>query len=80
MGWREEATLIPVNAARQCASCKNYILRSLRCKAYPNRIPEEILGGEVDHRWPYKGDNGILYDPVDPEHPQTAPYAKHTEK
>ena len=32
------------------------------CKAYPGGIPEEILIGKVDHRRPYKGDHGILFE------------------
>jgi len=33
------------------------------CKAYPEGIPEEILTNKVDHHKPYKGDNGIQYEP-----------------
>jgi hypothetical protein len=36
----------------------------LCCKAFPSGIPDEILQGEHDHREPYSGDNGILYEPV----------------
>lgn len=33
------------------------------CRAYPDGIPVEILHSSVDHRQPYPGDGGILYDP-----------------
>lgn len=60
-------TPIPV----QCASCKHY--RGLKpvgewdtqqvCDAFPDGIPEELLVGDVDHRKPYPGDNGIRFEP-----------------
>jgi hypothetical protein len=46
----------------QCATCRNY-LDDLKCKAFPKRIPNEILTGKRSHTRPYPGDNGILYDP-----------------
>ena len=33
-----------------------------RCTAYQFAIPIEILFGEVDHRQPYEGDNGIQFE------------------
>lgn len=32
------------------------------CSAYPQGIPEAIITSEVDHRQPYKGDNGIQFE------------------
>lgn len=34
------------------------------CNAFTDRIPNEILGGDVAHTSPYPGDNGIIYKPL----------------
>ena len=31
------------------------------CKAFPKRIPKEIIYGLNDHKKPFKGDNGIQF-------------------
>ena len=46
----------------QCASCKNYI-SDAKCKAF-EKIPIKILRGIIDHTKPYKGDNGIQFEPL----------------
>ena len=63
-----------LNKTPQGICCKNHHKRSLTCEAFPKGVPKEILHGHHDHREPYPGDNGIRYDPIDPEHPQEAPY------
>tara|TARA_Y100001963_G_C6506880_1_gene320355 strand:+ start:358 stop:528 length:171 start_codon:yes stop_codon:yes gene_type:complete len=47
----------------QCGLCKNY-LKDLKCKAFPKGIPQEILEGQ-DHTEPFKGDNGIQFEPIE---------------
>jgi hypothetical protein len=47
-----------------CSTCKHRNL-DWTCKAYPEGIPEEIFNGEIDHRKPYKGDNGIIYEMIE---------------
>ena len=34
----------------------------MRCDAYPQGIPDEILESEVDHRLPYAGDGGVQFE------------------
>ena len=47
----------------QCALCGNY-KRELNCKAFPWGIPKQILDGDHDHNEPFKGDNGIRFEPI----------------
>ena len=48
----------------QCGICKHY-LEGLKCKAFPNGIPQEILEGSFDHTNSFKGDNGIVYEEIE---------------
>ena len=68
---------IPQNAARQCASCRNHIPYTMACKAFPKGIPTELMSGSWDHREPYEGDNGVLYEPENPQKPVTPPHPKN---
>lgn len=54
----------PVSPA--CSTCKHFIDFSNppRCKAFPGGIPSEILDGDDDHTTPFRGDNGIQYEPI----------------
>ena len=49
-----------------CSTCKFYRgftdKNQPSCKAYPDKIPFIIISGGVDHRNPYKGDNGIRFE------------------
>lgn len=47
----------------QCTDCKNYT-GVLTCDAYTDRIPQVIIEGIHDHTEPFKGDNGIRFEPV----------------
>ena len=48
-----------------CMKCKHRNERTvdMTCTAYPKKIPDAIIESKVDHRKPYKGDNGIQYEP-----------------
>lgn len=48
----------------QCVMCANYKGES-KCKAFPKGIPAEIITGEFVHDEPYKGDNGIMFEPIE---------------
>lgn len=48
----------------QCISCKHYRML-LKCKAYPDGIPVDIITGKHDHTKPFPGDNGVRYEPTD---------------
>ena len=47
----------------QCAFCI-HLKKGLKCKAFPKGIPEKIITGEHDHTKPFKGDNGIRFEPI----------------
>lgn len=32
-----------------------------KCKAFPDKIPNDIWNGDNDHRHPYEGDHGIQF-------------------
>lgn len=57
-----------------CMVCAHYDRARLGnfCDAYPDEpgIPNEIIFGEVDHKTPYDGDHGIVFEPLPGEtHP-----------
>ena len=55
---------VGIDMSKQCATCKHK-RRDLACKAFGERIPDEILLGKHDHTQPFDGDNGILYEEID---------------
>lgn len=47
-----------------CNYCKHRYADGISCKAFPKRIPKELmLRGE--HTTPYPGDNGIRFEPIE---------------
>ena len=45
-----------------CNQCEHLFINGITCIAYPKGIPDKILTGEINHRKPYKGDNGIQFE------------------
>ena len=48
-----------------CLNCIHLHSDGISCKAFPDVIPSDIITNQFDHRIPWKGDNGILYEPKD---------------
>ena len=55
--------------SEQCFLCAHY-QGALTCEAFPERIPQDVLDGTADHRKPFKGDNGIRWEPA-PDAPKS---------
>ena len=46
-----------------CQKCKHLNKDGISCDAFPDVIPQDILASVFDHRKPWPGDNGILFEP-----------------
>lgn len=57
----------------QCLWCKHKWDGVLRCDAFPDGIPDEIVTGLHDHRKPFGGDGGIRYEPAEDAPPEAVP-------
>lgn len=45
-----------------CFACKRFRAGTGACEAYPKGIPEGIMFGAFDHREPFAGDGGKLFE------------------
>ena len=50
-------------AGFNCMLCKHLNKDGISCDAFPDVIPQDILANVFDHRKPWPGDNGILFEP-----------------
>ena len=46
-----------------CLKCKHLNKDEISCDAFTDTIPQDILASVFDHRKPFPGDNGILFEP-----------------
>lgn len=53
-------SLVPV----QCRACA-HLRTAMTCRAYPDRIPDEIVLRGADHRDPREGDGGVRFQLAD---------------
>jgi len=51
-----------MNITPKCFLCRHYKGNG-QCNAYKD-IPIEIMANQHDHRQPFKGDNGIRFEPI----------------
>ena len=54
----------------RCEKCRHLLPREkgdagYRCEAFPGGIPVDIRLGYVVHNKPYKGDNGVMFEPME---------------
>ena len=56
--WNENDVEKPL-----CWRCK-HLLNDGECKAFPGGIPNKFLSGKSRHTKPYKGDNGVQFEPI----------------
>jgi len=53
-----------ISAFSFCIYCKNLVsMTDGECKGFTTFIPDDIWKGNNDHTQPYRGDNGIMYEP-----------------
>lgn len=68
MFWEQQIDTTSHAPNRLCYSCKHFrqsSKKTLRCTAYQDVIPPKIFYGKHDHHYPYPGDEGILYEPIE---------------
>lgn len=59
----------------QCFSCRHLTKgKPMRCPAFPDRIPRDILLNKFDHRKPHEGDHDIQFEPKPGE---SSPFADY---
>lgn len=55
-----------MSSSTQCLDCRHYTGLAT-CDAFPDKIPQEIINGTIDHTKPYPGDGGITFEVLDGE-------------
>ena len=69
IAWEKETkTISDFFFVTQCQTCRHFnqwSRKKPRCTAYQDLIPLKIFYGKHDHHYPYPGDEGILYEPIE---------------
>ena len=60
-------TLLATPICMLCKHFRDVAFAHATCDAYPDGIPPAILFWEHDHRIPFPGDRGTLFEPQDEE-------------
>ena len=60
---RQIAALKNEKSGFDCHKCKHLHEDSISCDAFPDVIPSDINNNVFDHRKPFPGDNGIMFEP-----------------
>ena len=63
-GLRQGAISIAAYDGPICNECIHRKAGEIKCNAYPDGIPRNILTGKIDHRKKYINDNGIRFEPI----------------
>ena len=57
----------PPPICMKCAHLGEIVSGRRVCTAFADGIPMEIFLSEADHRVPFPGDGGVVFEPRDPE-------------
>ena len=64
---REIQRLKNLKSGFSCGFCKHLHDDKLTCEAFEGVTPSDIRNGIIDHRKPYPGDGGIMFELKDSE-------------
>ena len=60
----EERELMRSVTSPVCAVCANWDVGEQTCEAFPDGIPDAIFIYGNPHTEPFRGDNGIRFEPI----------------
>ena len=86
-GWTHQEVLLLSPICTFCARIRGFPRQHSaafpdgiqQCAAFPNGIPDEIWEGRNDHRQPYPGDNGLIFELAPEANAEAAEEARRME-